>query len=201
MKANPNMSCDSSSCGFTRREFAVGLATVFSSLGVAKTPFGTSNETDSAALLTAEEISHSAEAIHMEVSFHAAPARVYDALTDAKQFNQVIQRSAAMKSMGLSAKPVEISREPGGTFSAFGGYVTGRQLELLPHKRIVQAWRAGGWAPGIYSIARFELSAEGKDTKLVFDHTGFPQGDGEHLLEGWKSNYWEPLEKFLAQPT
>jgi activator of HSP90 ATPase len=92
----------------------------------------------------------------------------------------------------------EIAREAGGAFSAFGGYVTGRQIELVSNERIVQAWRAGSWDPGSYSIARFELTEQGADTKLVFDHTGFPAGEAQHLAEGWKGNYWEPLAKFLA---
>jgi hypothetical protein len=41
---------------------------------------------------------------------------------------------------------------------------------------------------------------QGSDTKLVFDHTGFPKGDAEHLVEGWKTNYWQPLTKFLVLP-
>lgn len=199
MQANPSMWCDSSPSGLTRRSFAVRWVTLFAGIAVAKSAFGASLETPSAALAAGEEISHSAEAIHMEVSFNASPARVYEALTDARQFGKVVQLSAAMKSMELANKPVEISRAPGGAFSAFGGYVTGRQLELVPGQRIVQAWRAGGWQPGMYSIAKFELSAQGQGTKLIFDHTGFPQGDAAHLLEGWKGNYWEPLEKFLAQ--
>jgi activator of HSP90 ATPase len=81
---------------------------------------------------------------------------------------------------------------------AFGGYITGRHIELAPNERIVQAWRAGGWEPGKYSIARFELREQGEQTKIVFDHTGFPNGDAEHLLEGWNTNYWEPLRKYLA---
>jgi len=68
----------------------------------------------------------------------------------------------------------------------------------VTNERIVQAWRAGSWDPGIYSIARFELVEQGSGTKIVFDHTGFPKGDGEHLAGGWKMNYWEPLEKFLG---
>jgi hypothetical protein len=43
------------------------------------------------------------------------------------------------------------------------------------------------------------LVEQGSGTKLVFDQTGFPTGDGEHLVEGWKTNYWAPLSKFLAQ--
>ncbi|MGC1618747.1 MAG: SRPBCC domain-containing protein [Candidatus Acidiferrum sp.] len=183
----------------TRRKFSVKLATLFSGLGFAGTALASSKLARSAAFPADDEIIRSAEAIHMEVSFSAAPARVYDALTEAKQFNRVVQLSAAMQSKSISDKPVEISREVGGAFSAFGGYVTGRQIELVPGRRIVQAWRAGSWAPGAYSIARFELSPQGTGTKLEFEHAGFPQGDAEHLLAGWKGNYWEPLAKFLAE--
>jgi activator of HSP90 ATPase len=49
----------------------------------------------------------------------------------------------------------------GGAFTLFGGYITGRHVELVPNDRIVQAWRTGGWAPGVYSIAKFELVEQG----------------------------------------
>ena len=138
-----------------------------------------------------EEISRTAESIHQEPVFKASRKRVYEALTETKQFDKVIQLSAAMKSgMPPDAKPTEISPEAGGAFSLFGGYVTGRHIELVPNERIVQAWRAGSWAPGVYSIAKFELEEQGSGTKIVFDHGGFPKGDGEHLAAGWKMNYW-----------
>jgi activator of HSP90 ATPase len=145
-----------------------------------------------------DEISHNAESIHQEAYFRAGPKRVYEALTNAKQFDSVVQLSAAMKSKVLGDKPTEIINEEGGAFVLFGGYITGRQIELLPSKRIVQAWRVGNWEPGVYSIAKFEFTEQGSGTKIVFGHTGFPKGLGEHLAAGWKSNYWEPLEKFLT---
>jgi len=124
---------------------------------------------------------------------------VYDALTDTKQFNNVTQLSAAMQSgMPPGAAPTQISREAGGAFALFGGHIVGRHIELVPNERIVQAWRVATWDPGVYSIAKFALVEQGSGTKLVFDHGGFPKGQGEHLAAGWKANYWEPLEKFLA---
>jgi len=147
-----------------------------------------------------EEILRTEEAIHQEPVFKASRKRVYEALTDANQFGKVVELSAAMKSGGMKtgAAPVTISREEGGAFAAFGGYVTGRQIELLPNERIVQVWRAGSWDPGSYSIARFVLVESGGKTKVRFDHTGFPKGQAEHLAEGWRVNYWEPLAKFLG---
>jgi len=174
----------------TRRQAIVGVATALGGLVLDSTRAWAGTE---------EAISHTAESIHMEPVFKASRKRVYEALIDAKQFGKVVQLSAAMKGgMSPGAGPAEISREAGGAFSLFGGHISGRHIELLPNERIVQAWRAGSWDPGHYSIARFELVEQGSGTKIVFDHTGFPVGQVEHLAQGWKGNYWEPLEKFLA---
>ena len=145
-----------------------------------------------------EEISHTAESIHQETMFKASRNRIYEALLDTKQFDRITQISGVMQSMSLGSAPTQISRELGGTFTLFGGHIVGRQVELLPNQRIVQAWRVVNWDPGVHSIAKFEFLEQGSGTKLVFDHTGFPKGDAEHLASGWKAHYWEPLEKFLT---
>jgi activator of HSP90 ATPase len=124
--------------------------------------------------------------LQQEVDFKASPQRIYEALLDSKQFS------------AFSGEPAEISREAGGAFSMFGGKIVGRNVELLPNERIVQAWRPASWDPGVYSIVKFELQKKGSQTKIVLDHTGFPEGDFGHLDPGWKLRYWEPLEKFLA---
>jgi len=146
-----------------------------------------------------EEISHSAESIHQEVNFKANRKRVYEALTTTSQFDKVTHVGAAMQSgMSLGTSPTEISTQVGGSFTIFMGHIVGRQIELVPNERIVQAWRVVDWEPGLFSIARFVLVEQGSGTKLVFDHTGFPKGQAEHLAAGWKGNYWEPLAKFLS---
>lgn len=184
------------SFSYSRRDISIRLAALFSGLGLAGTALGETGVFRAALPPAGEDVSHTAEAIHQEVIFKAAPNRVYEALTDAKQFDKVVHLSAA--GMSLGAKATEISREVGGAFSLFGGYIVGRQLELLPNQRLVQAWRTAGWNPGAYSIAKFELKEQDSGTKLLFDHTGFPQGQGQHLAEGWKANYWDPLAKYLA---
>ena len=101
-------------------------------------------------------------------------------------------------SMALASTPAQISLEPGGAFALFGGYITGRQIELVKDVRIVQVWRAASWPPHIYSIARFELAEHPAGTKLTFDHTGFPTDEAASLASGWRKHYWEPLAKVLA---
>jgi len=165
----------------SRRHFSRTLTSLLPAVGFAK--FASSSHAEA---LDSEGISHSAEAIHQEVVIKANRKRVYEVLTDTEQFRKL--------SGGLAT---EISREAGGAFSLFGGVITGRHIELVPGERIVQAWRSE-WAPGEYSIARFVLKEQGSDTKIVFDHTGFPQGAAEHLATGWKAHYWDGLARYFA---
>lgn len=173
----------------TRRQMLVGGTTALT---------GVSIRSLSALARTEEGVSRTAESIHQEPVFGANPKRVYEALTDEKQFEKVTQHSAAMQSaMALGNERTQIGRDAGGPFTLFGGHIVGRHIELVPNERIVQAWRVVDWDPGIYSIVKFELTEQGSGTKIIFDHAGFPRGKGQHLADGWKANYWEPLEKYL----
>lgn len=124
--------------------------------------------------------------IHQEIQLPGSPARVYSALVESGRF-------AEMTGAPASGDSVE-----GSAFSAFGGHVTGRHVELVPGQRVVQAWRAKTWPEGMYSIARFELRPDPRGTRLVFDHSGFPEDLREHLDRGWTANYWQNLEKYLS---
>ncbi|HEX8882790.1 MAG TPA: SRPBCC domain-containing protein [Candidatus Acidoferrum sp.] len=173
----------------TRRQMLVGTTAVLTGLGFG--PFGALAHTE-------EEVSRTAESIHQELVFKANPKRVYEALTDEKQFEKVTQLSAAVQSgPALGNKPTQIAPEAGGPFTIFRGHIVGRHIELVPNQRIVQAWRVVDWDPGIYSIVKFELTEQGSGTKIILDHAGFPPGHGQHLADGWRANYWEPLEKYL----
>ena len=153
----------------------------------------------SAAAAPSEGLSHTAEAIHQEVSFTASCQRLYAALTDARAFDAVTRLSDGVTLLSApGAQATAIGSEPGSAFTLFGGYITGRNLDMVPDQRLVQAWRAGGWPAGDYSVVRFLLAAAGSGCRLVLDHRGFPQGQGKSLAYGWRVHYWQPLAKFLA---
>ena len=107
--------------GSTRRQAITGVVLAFGglALGSAKSWAAAGND-----------ISHTAESIHQEPEFKASRKRVYEALTDAKQFDKIVELSGAMQSMHLGDKPAEISRELGGAFALFGGYLTGDKSNL-----------------------------------------------------------------------
>ena len=126
-------------------------------------------------------------AIRQQADFAASPARLFQILTDEKQF-------AAM-----SGAPATMEKRGGGAFSLFGGAITGRNVELLDAKRVVQAWHDTAWAAGIYSIIRFELGAAGSGTHVTFEQAGFPESDRASPEAGWHSHYWEPIKAYLRK--
>jgi activator of HSP90 ATPase len=131
--------------------------------------------------------------IHQEVDFSASPGRLYAILLSSKEFSACTKKSFD----NFSAGSATIDSALGGTFSCFDGHIAGRILEKIPGQRIVEAWRVVDWPDGAWSIARFEFKPQGSGTKLIFDHTGFPEGLKEHLATGWQQHYWDALVKYL----
>jgi uncharacterized protein YndB with AHSA1/START domain len=125
--------------------------------------------------------------IHQEVVLPASPDRVYAALTTSAQFTTATDNRVA-----------QIGAAAGEPFSLFGGAIEGRTIEMVPGKRLVQAWRVKMWEPGMYSLVRFTLEPAATGTKVVLDHSSFPPEQQEHLAAGWSANYWEPLTKYFT---
>ena len=126
-------------------------------------------------------------AIHQEIDIAAPPTSVYAVLTDSEKFAKM-----------TGGRKAAISPDEGGAVSLFGGDIRARNVELVPGRRVVQAWRSGNWPEGVYSIVRFEMAEEGKSTRLVFDQTGYPPEAEQMLSGGWHKMYWEPMKAMLA---
>lgn len=182
----------------SRRKLTLGLAAL-PAIGLLRG--AALRAANSAADDAAAGLSHDAEAIHQEVTFAAAPQAVYDVLTSTARFDAVTRLSDAVTLLSApGAQATRIASRPGGAFVLFGGYISGRHVEMLPGERLVQAWRTGSWSAGHYSIVTFTLASAGAGCHLSFDHRGFPSGQGASLAYGWRVHYWEPLARLLREP-
>jgi activator of HSP90 ATPase len=119
----------------------------------------------------------------------AEPAEVYAVLADADALSAL---------SGMSGVP---GRSAGEEFSAFDGNVTGRQIELVPGQRLVQAWRFPQFTPGTYSMVSFTLTAEAGGTRLVIEQHGEPDDWHDHIDANWPTFYLTPLENHFARQT
>jgi len=169
----------------TRRQVIAGVAMAFGAMTAGSTVWaGTQQQSMKEA--PSSPANEKRTSFHLETEYKASAERIYNVLLDSKQF------------AALTGTPAEIDSKAGGAFSMFGGMIVGRNVELVSNQRIVQAWRPTHWDPGVYSIVKFELKAQGAETVLVLDHTGFPEGEYDSLAWGWHNHYIDPLKKFLA---
>jgi len=126
--------------------------------------------------------------IEQTVFFEAAPEDVYDALLDPKKHTE------------FTGSPAKTSAKKGATFTAWEGYITGKNLELVKGKKIVQEWRTTEF-PESYPFSMLELTLTAKKggTELKMVHSKVPAEQVSEYTSGWKSSYWVPLKSYLAK--
>jgi activator of HSP90 ATPase len=117
--------------------------------------------------------------------FKATPHEVYEMLMDSKKHSRFSQDRA------------NISRKIGGKFTAYGGWIEGKNLKLVKDKEIVQEWRGKDWPKGHYSTVKFMLKKAGNGTKLMFSQDGIPVDKYKDISSGWKEFYWERMKEEL----
>ena len=73
------------------------------------------------------------ETIRQKATVHAEPAEVYEAFIDAK------------KHSAFTGSKATGDGRIGSKFIAWDGYISGKNIELEPGKRIVQEWVTSEW--------------------------------------------------------
>ena len=119
---------------------------------------------------------------------NATPQAIYDAWLDSRAH-------AAM----TGGKAVQ-SRDVGGTVQAWDGYISGRNLELVPGERIVQSWRTTQFADSDPdSTITVMLTPVADGTLLTLEHSGVPDGQTSYEEAGWRTHYFIPMQKYFGK--
>jgi activator of HSP90 ATPase len=125
--------------------------------------------------------------LHQSVVFETDPHEVYETLMDSK------------KHAIFTGAKAKIGRRVGDSFSVWDEWASGRNVELVPDKKIVQQWRGADWPEGHYSVITVELKKVDRGTRLDFTQTDIPEMFYEDIAQGWKEWYWEKLKKYFAK--
>ena len=101
------------------------------------------------------------------------------------------------KFTGAEAKA---STKVNGKFTAWDGYISGKNIELKPNKKIVQNWRTSEFADDAPD-SKLEITLEEKNgkTKLNLYHYNLQKGDAKKYKQGWKDFYFEPMKLHFNQ--
>jgi uncharacterized protein YndB with AHSA1/START domain len=100
----------------------------------------------------------------------------------------------------MTGGEARMSDEIGGEVSAWAGYITGRNPELVPHERIVQSWRTTEFTDDHGdSIVTVTLEDDDEGTLLTLVHSNVPDGQTKYEQRGWQEHYFEPMAEFFSK--
>jgi uncharacterized protein YndB with AHSA1/START domain len=126
--------------------------------------------------------------IKQRVKFKASPESVYECLADSR------------KHTALTGRKAVISTKVGGPFSTNEEDVTGINVDLVPGRRIVQAWRHRRFPEGIFSMAAVTLKpTPDGGTELVLTHRGVPKDLIPETEQAWREQVWSRIKSYLER--
>jgi uncharacterized protein YndB with AHSA1/START domain len=118
----------------------------------------------------------------------ASPAQVYRTWLDSRGHSE------------MTGGVAQMTAEPGGRFSAWNGYIGGRNLELLEPVRIVQSWRTTRFEDGHEdSVITVTLSEADGGTLLTLEHANVPDTHTSYEQGGWQKSYFAPMQAYFAR--
>jgi|SRR5450432_2632911 activator of HSP90 ATPase len=117
------------------------------------------------------------------VPFRATPKKLFEMYVDSRRHS------------ASTGAPAKICRKVRGTFRAFGGAIHGKNLALVPGKRIVQLWRANHWKKDDWSVLILTFSRVAGGAQIDLAHVGVPEYDHKGVRQGWPKYYWKPWKK------
>jgi uncharacterized protein YndB with AHSA1/START domain len=118
-----------------------------------------------------------------------APAKaIYDTWLDSKGHAR------------MTGGKAEMSARLGGKYLAWNGYISGKNLKLVPGKTIVQSWRTTNFTDSDPdSKITVSLTAVKGGTRIKLKHSNVPDGHTSYEKGGWQDHYFEPMKKYFAK--
>ena len=124
----------------------------------------------------------------LTASIPASPEEIYQAWLDSLAHSEMTGGEASM------------SDQIGAEVSAWDGYISGRNIELIPSERIVQAWRTSEFEDEDEdSVITVILEPVGAETLLTLEHSNVPDEHKSYEEGGWESNYFEPMVAYFSE--
>lgn len=116
----------------------------------------------------------------------AVPDEIYAAWLDS-------ETHAKMTGGGATA-----SDEIGGSFTAWDGYIRGKNVALAANTSIVQSWRTAEFKdeePD--SMLKITLNPVDDGTEITLNHTNLPE-HGMQYMQGWVDHYFIPMKAYFG---
>jgi uncharacterized protein YndB with AHSA1/START domain len=127
-------------------------------------------------------------AYKLTTTLPASAQEIYEAWLDSLAHTEMTGSEAIM------------SDEVGDEVAAWDGYISGRNLELVPGERIVQSWRTAEFTDAHEdSIITVTLEEVADGTLLTLEHSNVPEEHKSYEQGGWQVHYFEPMKDYFSK--
>lgn len=122
----------------------------------------------------------------LKATFAASPQTIYDTWLDTAGHIQMTGAEAI------------ITPGVGDSFTAWNGYISGKNEKLEPGRTIIQSWRTTEFGDD-EPDSRVEITLEPHEegTLLTLQHSGLSEA-GEQYIQGWEDYYFTPMEEYFG---
>lgn len=126
------------------------------------------------------------KSFEVKATFKASPKELYDAWLTGELHAEMTGGDATG------------SAEVGSEFTAWDGYISGTNLELIPNQKIVQNWRTTEF-PEEADDSQIEIhfTPVGDETELRLIHSNIPDGQSDYE-KGWDDHYFQPMQDYFG---
>ena len=123
------------------------------------------------------------ELIHV---FNVLPEVIFTSFLDSKAHTE------------MTGAEANVSDREGDEFTAWDGYISGRNVELEQGRKIIQFWRTTEFDEGqADSLIEIQLEpTEDGQTVLRLLHKNLPESDDQYI-NGWQDYYFKPMEIYF----
>jgi activator of HSP90 ATPase len=124
----------------------------------------------------------------LSCSLPASPETIYETWLDSDGHSAMTGGKAKM------------SKKVGAEVSAWDGYITGKNIELIKGRRIVQSWRTTQFsAAASDSVITVTLAPSKTGARLTLRHSKVPDGQTSYEEGGWQDHYFTPMKEYFAK--
>ena len=126
--------------------------------------------------------------VNFEVSeeIRATTQKIYEAWLDSDQHSAMTGGEAIVSDL------------VGESFTAWDGYIEGKNIELEPVSRIVQHWRTSEFEDSDEdSRLEIDFRPSGGNTLITIRHSNLPEHGMQYKM-GWVENYFEPMKAYFS---
>jgi activator of HSP90 ATPase len=127
------------------------------------------------------------KSIELKETFLATPKELFNAWLDSD------------KHTAMTGGKANCNAKVNGEFSAWDGYISGKNISLIEDKEIIQEWRTSEFKESDKNselIIQFQETEKGCQLTLI--HNYIPEGQSDYE-QGWINHYFEPMKTYFKK--